>query len=201
MMKRSRRAPDVRRSGLSFTSEETEKIAAIVSQQLGDEKLAKSIQFNPTVLSNIRRLLAEGGSIITDTEIIASAVSQQLGGEKRVQVKCFIDNPEVLVRATNLHTTRAEVALDMALSEPGLKLLIIGSAPAALNRLLAHRQHEPLTDVSLLCTVNSYAAAIQLKERLRECDMAYIVTRGKRGGAQAAEVIFEAILKTVREKR
>ena len=201
MIRRTRRVPDVRRSGLSFTSEETEKVVACVSQLLGDEKLARSIQFSPTVISNIRRLLAEGGSVITDTGIIASSVAQSLGGEKRVQVKCFIDDPEVLLRATSMHTTRAEVALDMALGEPGLKLLIIGSAPAALNRLLVHRQHEPLTDVSLLCTVNNYAAAIQLKERLRECDMAHIVTRGKRGGVQAAAVIFEAVLRTIREKR
>ena len=51
----------------------------------------------------------------------------------------------------------------------------------------------------LLCTVNTYAAAIQLKEKLRESDMVYAVTRGKCGGAGAAATLFECIVEVIRE--
>ncbi len=202
MVKRSRRAVDVRRANLAFTSEETESVCAIVSSHTHDERLSQSIQFSPTIISHIRRLLQNGGSIITDTELLARSISELPGMAEndKVNVRCFIDDPEVIVRAVNMHVTRAEVALDMALAETGSKLIVIGSAPAALSRLLAHRQHEPLTDVGVLCTVNAYSAAIQLKERLRECDLCYIVTRGRMGGTIAAGEIFSAVLEVIREK-
>ena len=164
-----------------------------------DEALAQSLQFSPTVVSNIRRLITNGGTIVTDTDILMRSLKLDGLDESLVKVKCFIDDPEVLLKANAKGVTRAEVATDMALTMPGNKLLILGSAPAALSRLLAHRQCEPLVDVSLLCTVTGYAAAVQLKEKLRESDMAFIVTRGKSGGTMAAQAVFEAVLETIRE--
>ncbi len=201
MTKHSRRVMDIRRMNVPFTNEETQSVVAKVLARSQDEALAKSLQFSPTVISNIRRLIANGGTIITDTEILAQSIDASLLEGSPAKLKCFIDDPEVLLRAQAKGTTRAEVALDVGLTQPGNKLFVIGSAPSALNRLIAHRQCEPLIDVSLLCTISGYAAAVQLKERLRESDMAFAVTRGKSGGTQAAQFLFEAILETIREKQ
>ncbi|MBQ3667988.1 MAG: precorrin-8X methylmutase [Clostridia bacterium] len=199
MVKHSRRVLDVRRMNVPFTSEETQSIVAKTLARTQDEALAQSLQFSPTVVSNIRRLITNGGTIVTDTDILMRSLKLDGLDESLVKVKCFIDDPEVLLKANAKGVTRAEVATDMALTMPGNKLLILGSAPAALSRLLAHRQCEPLVDVSLLCTVTGYAAAVQLKEKLRESDMAFIVTRGKSGGTMAAQAVFEAVLETIRE--
>lgn len=201
MTKHSRRVMDIRRMNVPFTNEETQSVVAKVLARSQDEALAKSLQFSPTVISNIRRLITNGGTIITDTEILAQSIDASLLEGSPAKLKCFIDDPEVLLRAQAKGTTRAEVALDVGLTQPGNKLFVIGSAPSALNRLIAHRQCEPLIDVSLLCTISGYAAAVQLKERLRESDMAFAVTRGKSGGTQAAQFLFEAILETIREKQ
>ncbi|MBQ3761783.1 MAG: precorrin-8X methylmutase [Clostridia bacterium] len=201
MTKHSRRVMDIRRMNVPFTNEETQSVVAKVLARSQDEALAKSLQFSPTVISNIRRLITNGGTIITDTEILAQSIDASLLEGSPAELKCFIDDPEVLLRAQAKGTTRAEVALDVGLTQPGNKLFVIGSAPSALNRLIAHRQCEPLIDVSLLCTISGYAAAVQLKERLRESDMAFAVTRGKSGGTQAAQFLFEAILETIREKQ
>ena len=201
MTKHSRRVMDIRRMNVPFTNEETQSVVAKVLARSQDEALAKSLQFSPTVISNIRRLITNGGTIITDTEILAQSIDASLLEGSPAKMKCFIDDPEVLLRAQAKGTTRAEVALDVGLTQPGNKLFVIGSAPSALNRLIAHRQCEPLIDVSLLCTISGYAAAVQLKERLRESDMAFVVTRGKSGGTQAAQFLFEAILETIREKQ
>ncbi len=201
MTKHSRRVMDIRRMNVPFTNEETQSVVAKVLARSQDEALAKSLQFSPTVISNIRRLITNGGTIITDTEILAQSIDASLLEGSPAKLMCFIDDPEVLLKAQAKGTTRAEVALDVGLTQPGNKLFVIGSAPSALNRLIAHRQCEPLIDVSLLCTISGYAAAVQLKERLRESDMAFAVTRGKSGGTQAAQFLFEAILETIREKQ
>ena len=199
MVKHSRRVLDVRRMNVPFTNEETQSIVAKTLARTQDEALAQSLQFSPTVISNIRRLITNGGTIITDTDLLSRSLD--LGGvdESLVKLKCFIDDPEVLLKANARGVTRAEVATDMALTLPGSKLFLLGSAPAALSRILAHRQCEPMVDVSLLCTVTGYAAAVQLKEKLRESDMAFIVTRGKSGGTMAAQAVFESVLETIRE--
>lgn len=199
MVKHSRRVLDVRRMNVPFTNKETESVVSKVLTRTQDEALAQSLQFSPTVISNIRRLITSGGTIIPDTSILTQSLDITALNNSDVQVKCFIDDPEVLLRAASKGTTRAEVALDVGLTQPGNKLFIIGSAPAALSRLLAHRQCEPLVDVSILCTITGYAPSVQLKERLRESDMAYIVTRGKSGGTLAAQAVFDSIVETILE--
>ena len=96
-------------------------------------------------------------------------------------------------------STRAEIAVDVGLSIPGPKLVVISSAPAALNRVLLRRQREPLSDVCVLAAPNGFANVVQLKERLRESDMAYIVARGKKGGTAVTSLILNAILARVKQ--
>ena len=127
MIKRPRRVLDIRRTNLPFTSEETERIAAKIKLKTQDEALAQSLQFSPTLISSVKRLLASGGTIVTDTEILANTIQTDLLNDTAVTVKCYIDDPEVILRAVSRKTTRAEVALDTALAEPGMKLLIIGT--------------------------------------------------------------------------
>jgi precorrin-8X/cobalt-precorrin-8 methylmutase len=201
MLKHSRRVLDVRRMNVPFSNDETQSVVAKVLARTQDEALAKSLQFSPTILSNIRRLITCGGTIITDTDILSKSLNVSALDPSIVSVKCFIDDPEVLLKAAARSTTRAEVAADLALLLPGSKLFILGSAPGALNRLIAHRQCEPMIDVSLLCTVTGFATAVQLKEKLRESDMPFAVTRGKSGGAAAAQVLFESIVETILEKQ
>ena len=95
----------MRRANLAFTSEETESVCAIVTSHTHDERLSQSIQFSPTIISHIRRLLVNGGSIITDTELLARSISELPGmaDNDKVSVRCFIDDPEVIVRAVNMH--------------------------------------------------------------------------------------------------
>lgn len=194
MIKRTRRVTDVRRTEIPFTSSETEAIVKRAAARGQCEALCESIQFSPTVLSNIRRILMFGGTVVTDTNVLAERLESRFPEGSCVRVRCYIDDAEVVNRAESMKTTRAEVALDLALTLPGSKLLVIGSAPAALKRMLIHRRREPLVDVSVLSTVNNFAGAVALKEKLRESDMAYIVTRGKNGGTGAAADILESIL-------
>ena len=98
------------------------------------------------------------------------------------------------------HTTRAEIAVDIGLAIPGPKLVVIGSAPAALNRVLIRRQHEPLSEVCVLAAPSGFANVVQLKEKLRDSDMAYIVARGKKGGTVVTAAILNAILRAIRPK-
>ena len=80
---------------------------------------------------------------------------------------------------------------------PGPKLMVVGSAPAAIARIISRRQHEPMSDVCVLAAPNGFASAVQLKERLLDSDLATIIVRGKKGGTAATVCIVNAILREI----
>ncbi len=165
-----------------------------VEEETRDRALVESIYFGPTALTHIRRLVESGGSIITDTTLMAGEINEALLGDKGAKVLCFIGDPQVVSLAERRRVTRAEVAADIGLSVPGPKLMVVGSAPAALSRMIQRRQHEPMSDVCVLAAPAGFASVIQLKERLLDSDLNSIVVRGKKGGISVAAVILNAIL-------
>lgn len=177
-----------------------EKIIKSVEEQTGDSLLARSLQFSPTALTHIKRTIAAGGSIVVDTQLMEADLDLSALEGTDAQIRCFIDDPEVVKLAEIRRTTRAEIAVDIALALPGPKLMVIGSAPAALNRILIKRKSEPLSDVCVLAAPTGFATVVQLKEKLRESDMAYIVARGKKGGISQTTVLLNSILYAIKEE-
>jgi precorrin-8X/cobalt-precorrin-8 methylmutase len=183
--------------GIPYLNQEMSNILAAVERETGDSALSQSIFFSPTALTHIKRLIDMGGSIITDTTIVMNEIDESLLGSKGARILCFIDDPRVVTVAEQRHVTRAEIAVDYGLAVSGPKLMVVGSAPAAIQRILARRQHEPMSDVCVLAAPNSFASAVQLKERLLDSDMATIIARGKKGGTAATAVMVNAILNEI----
>lgn len=200
MARQPQRGAASRRFGIPYISAEVSEIIAQIEKDTADLQLAQSLQFSPTALTHIKRLVAAGGTILVDTQLITADIDYSTLEGTNTRVRCFIDDPEVLQLAEIRHTTRAEIAVDIGLAIPGPKLLVVGSAPAALNRVLIRRQHEPLSEVCVLAAPSGFANVVQLKEKLRDSDMAYIVARGKKGGTVVTAGILNAILRAIRPK-
>lgn len=178
-------------------NQEMSAILSEVERETNDHALAQSIYFGPTALTHIKRLIEMGGSIITDTTLVANDIDESLLGRNGAKVLCFIDDPQVVALAEQRRVTRAEVAVDYGLSVPGPKLMVVGSAPAAINRMIARRQHEPMSDVCVLAASTGFASVVQLKERLMDSDLTSIIVRGKKGGIPATVTIMNAILREI----
>ncbi len=185
------------RMGAPYMSPVVQSIIQNAEESLDEPGLSQSIYFGPTALTHIKRLLDTGGSIITDTMLVASNIDPALLGHNGAQVMCFIDEPQVVALAAQRGVTRAEIAVDYGLAVPGMKLLVVGSAPAAINRVLQRRQREPMSDVCVLAAPTGFANVVQLKERLMDSDMASIIVRGKKGGIPIANGILNAILQEI----
>lgn len=172
-------------------------ILAEIERETGDPSLAQSIYFSPTALTHIKRLLDMGGTIVTDTTLVANDIDAALLGNKGAKIACFIDDPQVISLAEQRRITRAEIAVDYGLALTGPKLMVVGSAPSAINRMIRRRQREPMSDVCVLAASNGFASAVQLKERLMDSDLTSIVVRGKKGGIPATISILNAILREI----
>lgn len=181
-------------SGMLYLTQDMSAILAEAESETKDRSLSKSIYFSPTALTFVRRMLENGGTIITDTMLISNGIDRTVLKGRNVQVRCFIDEPRVTELAEQRKVTRAEVAADFALSEPGMKLMVYGSAPAGIQRVMNRRAVEPLNEVCILAGATGFAGSIQLKERLVEGEITSIVLRGKKGGIPTTIALANAIL-------
>ena len=170
--------------GMPYMTQEMASILAEIERETGDASLSQSFYFSPTAITHIRRLVDMGGTIITDTTLVANGIDAALMGNKGAKVACFI-------------ITRAEIAVDYGLALSGPKLMVVGSAPAAINRMIRRRQHEPMSDVCVLATATGFASVVQLKERLIDSDLMSIVVRGKKGGIPMAITVVNSILREI----
>ena len=187
------------RSGSTYINQNVSNILNAVGRETEDPALSQSIYFGPTALTHIRRLVEMGGAIITDTTLLANDIDARLLGDKGARILCFIDDLQVITLAEQRHITRAEVAVDFGLAVQGPKLMVVGSAPAAINRIILRRQHEPLSDVCVLAAPNGFASVVQMKERLMDSDLNSIIVRGKKGGIPATAALVNAILREIAE--
>ena len=194
-----RRSGDAARHqiGTPYVNQGVANIIKAVEEETRDHALGQSIYFGPTALTHIKRLLETGGSIITDTTLVANDIDASLLAGSEAHILCYIDDPQVVFLAEQRHVTRAEVAVDCALAVSGPKLIVVGSAPAAINRILQRRQHEPMSDVCVLAAPTGFASVVQMKERLMDSDLTSIVVRGKKGGVPATVTLMNAILREI----
>lgn len=192
--KRSSNENSKRKSAMPYVTSEMAAVMQRVQMETGDEDTAHSLHFSPTCLTMVRHVMMSHGTIITDTTLAMADLDQKMIEKLGIQVKCFIDDRQIMNLAAQRRTTRAEVAVDHAISLDGPKLIAVGSAPMALNRLLQRRAKEPLDDVVVLAAPTGFASVVQLKERIWESDLASIVVRGKRGGAAVACAVLNALM-------
>ncbi len=199
MYKRQNGSVGRHRVSAPYINQGVSNIIQAVEAETNDHLLAQSIYFGPTALTHIKRLIETGGTIITDTTLVAGDIDASLLGENGAKIICYIDDPQVVQLAEQRRVTRAEVAVDMGLAVEGPKLMVVGSAPAALNRMIQRRQHEPMSDVCVLAAPTGFASVIQLKERLMDSDLNSIIIRGKKGGIPATTTLMNAILREIAE--
>lgn len=182
---------------MPYMTQEMASILAQIERETNDPSLSQSIYFSPTAITHIKRLIEMGGTIVTDTTLVESGIDVNLLGNKGAKVACFIDDPQVMSLAEQRRITRAEIAVDYGLALTGPKLMVVGSAPAAINRMIRRRQHEPMSDVCVLAASTGFASVVQLKERLIDSDLTSIVVRGKKGGIPMTITILNAILREI----
>lgn len=177
-----------------YPTEEVLNIVAKVEAETGDSGIRQSLHFSTGVISRIERQLSLGCTIVADSKLVYSGIDREKCAALPVRVECFLDDPMVVNFANQKHTTRAEIAVEQAMSLSGPKLIVVGSAPMALNRLLQMHAQSPLREVCIIAAANGFANIVELKERIWESGLPCIVVRGRKGGAPAAIAITNALI-------
>ncbi len=159
----------------------------------GDLSLAPALRFSPGACDIGARALASGAPILTDTAMAAAAV--------RPMARRTFGNPvwSVLEWAPAVAPpggTRAAEGMAIALDRHPGAVVLIGSAPTALERLLALTAGGALPPPALVIGMPvGFVGVMESKRRLAAHALPQIRLEGSRGGAALVAAAANALLR------
>jgi precorrin-8X/cobalt-precorrin-8 methylmutase len=159
----------------------------------GDLSLAPDLRFSPGACALGARALASGAPILTDTAMAAAAV--------RPMARRTFGNPvwSVLEWAPAVAPpggTRAAEGMAIALERHAGAVVLIGSAPTALERLLTLTARGGLPPPALVIGMPvGFVGVMESKRRLAARALPQIRLEGSRGGAALAAAAANALLR------
>ena len=138
--------------------------------------------------------------IVTDTNMAKAGINKAELKKHGGEVFCFMSDDDVREMAKKNHSTRARASMDKAASLDKPLIFAIGNAPTALIRLYELIQEGKLNPELIIGVPVGFVNVVQSKELIMECDVPYIVARGRKGGSNVAAAISNALLYILRDQ-
>ena len=117
------------------------------------------------------------------------------GGE----VFCFMSDDDVRDMAKKNGSTRARASMEKAAQMDRPLIFAIGNAPTALIRVYELIQEGLLKPELVIGVPVGFVNVVQSKELIMQCDIPYIVARGRKGGSNVAASICNALIYMLRD--
>jgi precorrin-8X/cobalt-precorrin-8 methylmutase len=158
----------------------------------GDVSIAPDLRFGKGACSAGMRALADGAVILTDTAMAAAAVTPMAR-------RCF-GNPvrtvlEWAPPRSPAGDTRTAAGMERALPDCPGAVVLIGSAPTALERLLDRVAAGASPPALVIGMPVGFVGVIASKRRLAASPLPQIRLEGTRGGAGLAAAAANALLR------
>ena len=169
----------------------------------GDPSLVALLQFSPGACDAGLQALKSGALILTDTAMAAAAVRPMAARTVGNEVRCLLDwapsqSPQGSTRSAAA-MVRAWPELIQAAQVAGqpLPLVIIGSAPTALEQLLDQLDAGAPAPSLVIGMPVGFVGVPESKRRLAQTTLDQIRLDGTRGGAGLAAAAVNALLRQV----
>ena len=190
----------------------------IISEILGDRKLdpenelvikraihttadfdyVDNLAFSEHAVTKGLEALKNGCDIVTDTQMARSGINKTILASLGGEVHCFMSDPDVAAEAKERGVTRAIVSMEHAARLEKPCIFAIGNAPTALITLHDMIQEKKIAPALIIGVPVGFVNVIESKELIMECDVPYIVARGRKGGSNVAAAICNALLYQLR---
>jgi precorrin-8X/cobalt-precorrin-8 methylmutase len=152
-----------------------------------------SVRIHPQAIDRGLEAIGRGAIVFTDTRMAQAGISaarlKGFGGE----VRCLINDEEVVERARSENLTRSAAAVDLALPELEGAIYVVGNAPTALFRLIEHFQAGRARPALIVGLPVGFINAAESKAALLGTDAVYITNAGRRGGSPVAAAVINAL--------
>ncbi len=190
----------------------------IITELLGDRKLdpenelvikraihttadfdyVDNLAFSEHAVTKGLEALQNGCDIVTDTQMAKSGINKTILASLGGEVHCFMSDPDVGSEAKERGVTRAIVSMEHAARLEKPCIFAIGNAPTALITLHDMIKEKKIAPALIIGVPVGFVNVIESKELIMECDVPYIVARGRKGGSNVAAAICNALLYQLR---
>jgi precorrin-8X/cobalt-precorrin-8 methylmutase len=158
----------------------------------GDLSLGAQLRFGPGACQAGLEALAGGAVILTDTAMAAAAVAPMARRSFGNRVASVLDWAPVVAPEGG---TRAAAGLDLALEAHPGAVVLIGSAPTALVRLLQRVAAGSPRPALVVGMPVGFVGVLESKALLAATDLPQIRLEGSRGGAGLVGASVNALLR------
>ena len=159
----------------------------------GDPAIAPLLRFSPGACAVGLQALASGAVILTDTAMAASAVAPMARRTFANPVHAVLDWAPA---APPVGGTRAAAGMERALAAHPGAVVLIGSAPTALELLLERVATGALAAPALVIGMPvGFVGVAESKRHLAASDLPQICLEGSRGGAGLVAAAVNALLR------
>ena len=158
-----------------------------------DFEFKEIVRFHPQAIAAGIAAIHSGKMVVTDTNMarvgIRGNALAQFGGS----VKCYINDPLIHEKAKSNGSTRAKVAVDMAVGDMQDGIYVVGNAPTALLRLIELIKAGKARPALIVGLPVGFVNAAESKTALMELDYPYISNIGRKGGSNLAASVVNAL--------
>jgi precorrin-8X/cobalt-precorrin-8 methylmutase len=160
----------------------------------GDLAIASDLRFGPGACDAGLEALAAGAVILTDTAMAAAAVAPMAARTFANPVRSVLDWAPAVAPEGG---TRAAEGMALALQEHPSAVVLIGSAPTALERLLdlAAAPDSSIRPSLVVGMPVGFVGVAESKQHLAEAPWPQIRLEGSKGGAGLAAATVNALLR------
>ncbi len=170
---------------------------AVVSRMIhtsADFEYLESVRIHPRAIAAGVEAIRSARPVITDTNMARAGIRKRdvetFGGE----VKCYMEEAVVKQIAEQKGITRAAAAVDAALDTISGAIYVVGNAPTALLRLIAHIRAETALPALIVGLPVGFVNAAESKADLLNLDVPYITNAGRKGGSNVAAAVVNSLI-------
>ncbi len=187
-----------------------------------DFEFKKTLIFHPDAIRTGFEAIKAGKDILTDVEMVKTGIIKRWLKPWGGKVICNINNDDVVRLSEETGRTRAEIAMEKALSDShNIGIIAIGNAPTALlkvveifnkgsrvkgqgseNKMQRAEENLPLNPKPYPLVVGvpvGFVKALESKTLLSSQKFPFITNLSRKGGTPVAVAIVNALLKMLRE--
>ncbi len=160
----------------------------------GDLDLAGAVCFRRDAVREGVRALRQGAPIITDVRMVAAGLNRRAIEALKLDLHCFIDDPEVAEQAEARGLTRSHCAMQKAVAHFPEAVFVVGNAPTALLALCEAVRRGTARPPLLVAMPVGFVGVLESKEQALALDVPVIAVAGRKGGSALAAAAVNALL-------
>ena len=180
---------------------EEQNMAVEMIQASGDLSILDNLRFSESVIEKALKALKKDYDLLCDTEIVICGLKQKYLKNEAI---CFINKANVISQAKSNKHTRSMTAIDLWKRYLTDSIILIGSEPTALFRLMEiletlNNEQDDNIPALIIATPSGFTGALEAKEYLWEqqdkLGIPCITLLGTRGSNNLASAAMNSLLK------